>query len=233
MRHAITILGLLLLAAAGAAGWWWYSERQAAEARLLRASGRLEATEVALSSELGGRLATIDVREGQSVRRGDRVASFDTMLLEHQMQTAPDLTTRLHLERQLERQTVVAPFDGWVMRTVFEPGEQVPPGAPVAVVADWRDLTLKVYLPEDRFGRVALGQAAVVSVDAYQGEEFFGRVTYISSEAEFTPRNVQTRDDRVKSVYAIKLAVPNADLRLKAGMFADALFVDDSVSIAY
>jgi HlyD family secretion protein len=81
-----------------------------------------------------------------------------------------------------------------------------------------------VHLPEDQFGRVALGQTARVSVDAYPGETFGGQVTFIASEAEFTPRTVQTQEDRVKSVYAIKLQVPNNDLRLKPGMFADAAF---------
>ncbi|MBI4491631.1 MAG: efflux RND transporter periplasmic adaptor subunit [Chloroflexi bacterium] len=85
-------------------------------------------------------------------------------------------------------------------------------------------MTLKVYLPEDKFGRVALGQAASITVDAYPGEAFAGTVTSIASQAEFTPRNVQTKEDCVKSVYALKLRVPNGDLRLKPGMFADAVF---------
>ena len=224
MKRLVTICGILLVLAMTAAGWWWYSERQAAEARLLRASGMLEATSVAMSSELGGRLATRIVREGDEVRRGSVLAELDVELLEHQIVTAPDLATRLHLERQRDRQTLRSPLDGWVAQTLYEPGEQVAPGAPVVVVADWRELTLKVYLPEDRFGRVALGQRANIAVDAYPGETFAGQVTFIGSEAEFTPRNEQTREDRVKSVYPIKLRVPNADLRLKPGMFADAVF---------
>jgi HlyD family secretion protein len=158
------------------------------------------------------------------VRRGAILAELDVDLLDHQIQTAPDLPTRLHLERQRDRQTLRAPIDGWVVRTLYEPGEQVAPGAPVVLVADWRELTLTVYLPEDRFGRVALGQPAALTVDAYPDETFSGTVTFIGSEAEFTPRNVQTREDRVKSVYAIKLRVPNSDLRLKPGMFADTVF---------
>ena len=226
MKRLIAASTAVLLLALAASGWWWYAERQAAEARLLRASGMLEATEVALSSEAGGRLAARLVREGDRVRKGDLLAQLDVELLDHQVRTAPDLATQLHLERQRDRQTLRAPLDGWVVRTLYEPGEQVAPGAPVVVVADWRDLTLKVYLPEDRFGRVALGQPASITVDAYPGEVFPGQVTFIASEAEFTPRNVQTREDRVKSVYAIKLRVPNLDLRLKPGMFADAVFAD-------
>ena len=222
-KRALATFGGLLLAALVAAGWWWYSAGQAAEARALRASGVLEATEVKLASETGGRLAVLQTREGERVTRGSVIAVFDTELRDHEIQTT-DPATRAHLQRLRDRQTLRSPLDGWLIRTTFEPGEQVPPGAPVGVVADLRTLTLKVYLSEDRFGRVALGQSASVAVDAYPSRAFSGQVTFIASEAEFTPRNVQTREDRVKSVFAVKLRVPNDDLRLKPGMFADAAF---------
>ena len=118
----------------------------------------------------------------------------------------------------------LTPIDGWVLRTVFEPEEQVPPGAPVVVVGDLQQLTLRVFLPESQFGRVMLEQIADITVDAYTGETFVGQVISIASEAEFAPGNIQTREDRVKMVYAIKLNVPNRELRLKPGMFADATF---------
>ena len=222
-RRLVVGLGILVIAALAAGGWWWSAEQQAAEARILRASGMLEATEVMLAPEFGGRVESRPVRAGDRVRAGDVLARLDTEILEHKYRMA-DTADQLILAHQIERQTLRAPLDGWVVRTVFEVGEVAPAGAPVVVVADWRELTLKVYLPEDRFGRVALGQTANVSVDAYPGETFDGTVTYIASEAEFTPRNVQTREDRVKSVYAVKLRVPNSDLRLKPGMFADAVF---------
>jgi multidrug efflux pump subunit AcrA (membrane-fusion protein) len=231
----LLMLGILLLVVAGAGVWWGASRAaQAREARVLRASGMLETTEVRLGSELGGRLATRPVREGERVGRGTLLAKFDTELLDHQIETSPDVATRLHLERQRERQTVRSPIDGWVLRTVFEPNEQVPPGAPVVVVGDLQQLTLKVFLPESQFGRVMLGQAAEISVDAYPGQIFVGEVTSIASEAEFAPRNVQTREDRVKMVYAVKLGVPNGDLRLKPGMFADAVFaVEPSAGVPH
>lgn len=227
-KRRLVIIGTLVLGLVAAAGWWQYAQLQAAEARLLRTSGMIEATEVKLSSELGGRLLTRPAREGDAVRLGTVLATFDTELIEHQIQTAPDTATQAHLQRQRDRQTLRSPIDGWVVRTVFEPEEQVPLGAPVVVVADWRELTLKVYLPEHQFGRVALGERANITVDAYPDEVFAGTVSFIASEAEFTPRNVQTREDRVKSVYAIKLRVPNVDLRLKPGMFADAVFAGES-----
>ncbi len=205
-------------------GWSWYADQQTVEARVLRASGRLEATEVDVASELGGVLATRPVQEGDRVQRGQVVATFDTDLLDQQIQSAPDTATRMRLQLQRDRQTLQAPLDGWVVRTNFETREVVPPGVPVVVVADWRSLTLKVYLPEDQFGRVGIGQSSSVSVDAYGKDTFSATVTSIASDAEFTPRDMQTQEDRVKSVYAIKLRVPNPDLRLKPGMFADAAF---------
>lgn len=130
-----------------------------------RRDDELEATEVPLGSELGGRLATRPVRDGERVSRGALLATFDTELLDHQIQTS-DTLTRLHLERQRDRQTLRSPIDGWVLRTVFEPEEQVPPGAPVVVVGDLQQLTLRVFLPESQFGRVLLGQTADITVDA-------------------------------------------------------------------
>jgi multidrug resistance efflux pump len=218
---------VMVLVVAGLAifeGWSWYSEQQTAQARVLRGSGRLEATEVDVASELGGVLATRPVEEGDRVQRGQIVATFDTDLLDQQIQSAPDTATRMRLQLQRDRQTLRAPMDGWVVRTNFGTREVVPPGVPVVVVADWRSLTLKVYLPEDQFGRVGIGQSASVSVDPYGKDTFSAKVTSIASDAEFTPRDMQTQEDRVKSVYAIKLRVPNTDLRLKPGMFADAAF---------
>jgi multidrug resistance efflux pump len=222
-KRLFLTLGVLLLVAAAVGGGGWYLQRQAAAAGQLTASGMLEATEVNLSPELGGQLAALPVREGEPVQAGTVVATFDTTLLDRQIATADDVT-RLYLERERARQTLRAPFDGWIVRTVFEPKEVVAAGMPVVVVADWRELTLKAYLPEDQFGRLSVGQTARITVDAYPGKTFTGQVSFIASEAEFTPRTVQTQEDRVKSVYAIKLRVPNNDLRLKPGMFADAVF---------
>lgn len=227
LKGILVALGIGVLGAALAGGWWWSNAQRAAEASMLRASGMLEATETRLSSPAGGRLMSRPAREGARVRAGEVLATLDTEQLDLQIQMASDAGVRRRLEEQRAHQVVRAPMDGWVMRTVFQPGEHVPPGAPVVVIADLRELTLKVYLPEDKFGQVALGQAAAVTVDSYPGEEFPGEVTFIASEAEFTPRNVQTREDRVKSVYAIKLRVPNEDLALKPGMFADAVFVPE------
>lgn len=117
---------------------------------------------------------------------------------------------------------VLAPFAGVVTIRHREPGEVVAPGMPVVTLQNRNDRWVRIYLPEDQVGRVALGQAASISADAYPDRAYEGRVVHISGQAEFTPRNVQTRAERVKLVYAIKVAIvgdPGHDL--KPGLPAD------------
>jgi HlyD family secretion protein len=87
------------------------------------------------------------------------------------------------------------------------------------------DLTITVYVPEDRYGEISLGQQAEVKVDSWPGETFTGSVIHIADQAEFTPRNVQTVEGRSSTVYAIKLSVSDPQGRLKIGMPADVVFV--------
>ena len=83
---------------------------------------------------------------------------------------------------------------------------------------------MKVYLSENQFGQVKLGDPVVVTVDSRPGETFAGVVTYISPRAEFTPTTVQTKEDRARLVYAVEISLDNPDLALKPGMIADATF---------
>lgn len=120
---------------------------------------------------------------------------------------------------------VYAPSAGVVVHKVANAGEVVPAGAPLVMVVDLRSVWLKVFIPEPQIGRLRLGIPARVSVDAYPGRTFEARVTEISERAEFTPKDIQTREERVKQVFAVKLAVPNADGILKPGMPADAVIL--------
>jgi multidrug resistance efflux pump len=96
------------------------------------------------------------------------------------------------------------------------------PGAALLTLADLDQVRLVIYVPEDQIGRVHLGQPFDVSVDGFPGRVFSGRVIYTSPQAEFTPKNVQTRDARVNQVFAVKLALDNPEHALKPGMPADA-----------
>jgi HlyD family secretion protein len=125
---------------------------------------------------------------------------------------------------QADRLVVRAPADGTVLVRNLEVGEVVGPGAAVFVLGQLDTLQLTVYLPEDSYGHVKLGQAARVTADSYPGVAFPASVVQIADQAEFTPRNVQTVEGRRTTVYAIKLDVPNPDGRLKPGMPADVTF---------
>lgn len=119
--------------------------------------------------------------------------------------------------------SVKSPIDGRVLTRTVERGERVEPGTPLFTLVDLDRLYVKIYVPEPSIGKVALGQEARVSVDAYPGRAFPARVSRISQEAEFTPKNVETREERVKLVFAVEVALAeNPGGVLKPGMPADA-----------
>jgi HlyD family secretion protein len=122
---------------------------------------------------------------------------------------------------------IEAPMDGVVLRKNLEPGATAAPGAAIVTLVDPTDLWLRAYIPETDLGRVRLGQLARVTVDAFPGQPFEGRVTEVASAAEFTPRNVQTQKERVNLVFRVKVAIANPDGRLKPGMPADAVIATD------
>src|SRR5256886_2922691 len=117
---------------------------------------------------------------------------------------------------------LVSPLTGLVLRKAMEVGETATPGAPILTLMDPNDLWLRAYVSETDLGRIRLGQAATLSVDAFPGRRFAGVIREIASEAEFTPKNVQTKKERVNLVYRVKIAVANAGGALKPGMPADA-----------
>jgi HlyD family secretion protein len=128
------------------------------------------------------------------------------------------------LDAQADKLVVRAPADGTVLVRNAHVGEMVSSGASAFVLGKLNTLQITVYLPEDAYGRVKLGQTARVTVDSYPGAAFTGTVVHIADQAEFTPRNVQTVEGRSTTVYAIKLDVPNPDGKLKPGMPADVNF---------
>jgi HlyD family secretion protein len=131
------------------------------------------------------------------------------------------------VEARLAQATVTAPFSGRVTLRHREPGETVQPGQPVLTVMDPDDRWVQIYVPEDRIGTVSIGQRAVITSDSYPQREHHGAVSYIAGEAEFTPRNVQTREERVKLVYAVRVRVlDDPDMVLKPGIPADVALVD-------
>lgn len=128
------------------------------------------------------------------------------------------------LDAQVSKLTIYAPMDGVVLARNVDPGEFVQPGGAAMTMADLNELTITVYVPEDRYGEISLGQKVQVTVDSFPGQVFSATVTYIADQAEFTPRNVQTVSGRSATVYAIKLKVSDPEVKLKLGMPADVVF---------
>lgn len=126
-------------------------------------------------------------------------------------------------ELNLARCRLFAPIAGRVLSKNREVGETVAPGTPVVTMGDLRRPWVNVYVSEQDLGKVRLGMRAAVYVDAYPSKPFEGRITYIADKSEFTPKNIQTRNERVKLVYRVKIEVDNPDGVLKPGMPADAV----------
>jgi HlyD family secretion protein len=130
------------------------------------------------------------------------------------------------LDTQIAKLMVKAPADGVILTRNIEPGEVIAPSAAVMTLGRLDSLTITVYIPEDRYGELTLGQVATVSVDSFPGKTFAAKVINIADQAEFTPRNVQTVEGRKSTVFAIKLQVQESDGKLKPGMTADVIFDD-------
>jgi HlyD family secretion protein len=125
--------------------------------------------------------------------------------------------------QQLAETELFAPFDGVVLSTSAEPGSYLNPGSPVLTIGDIANVWVRAFVSETDLGRIRLNQEAEVTVDAYPNRSWKGRVSYISSAAEFTPRSVQTSEERTNLVYRVKIQLSNPDGALKPGMPADAV----------
>lgn len=127
-------------------------------------------------------------------------------------------------EIQLDHTQLRAPYRGIILSRNVEPGEVVTPSQEVLSIADLSTVDLKVFVAETEIGRIAPGQPVAVKIDTFPDKVYDGRVAYISPQAEFTPKIIQTHKERVKLVFLVKVSVPNPHFELKSGMPADAWF---------
>jgi HlyD family secretion protein len=127
------------------------------------------------------------------------------------------------LKKTISDCTITAPAGGIVTHKAVEAGELVTPGATVVTLVELDSVYVVIYVTEKELGRIRLGDAAEVKIDAFAERTFPGKVTYISPEAEFTPKNVQTKEDRVKLVFGVKVEIENREGLLKPGLPADAV----------
>lgn len=136
------------------------------------------------------------------------------------------------IELDIEHSMLTTPESGVILVKANELGEVILPGATVATVAAIDEVWLKGYIGESDLGKVKLGQKALITTDSYPNKVYEGRVTFISSRAEFTPKNVQTKEERVKQVYRVKVTIKNPSQELKIGMPAEGYILpaDDTGS---
>jgi HlyD family secretion protein len=127
--------------------------------------------------------------------------------------------------RRLSDATLLSPTTGTVLAKHLEPGELVNNGTPVVTIGDLDTVWVRAYIPEAEIGKIRQGLEAQVSSDTFPGRSYRGIVSFISPEAEFTPKNVQTQKERVKLVFRIKIKVQNSNRELKPGMPVDAVLI--------
>jgi HlyD family secretion protein len=124
-------------------------------------------------------------------------------------------------ELTLSKLTIKSPSAGQVLYRQVELGQVVNTGSTLVTILDPNDLWIKIYVPEAKLNKVKVGGVAEISVDSYPNKTFKGQIQYISTQAEFTPKNVQTKEERTTTVYAVKITITDGKDQLKAGMPAD------------
>jgi HlyD family secretion protein len=171
-----------------------------------------QAYEVAMAQENSARQKLLLLQAGS---RPDQIEAARGQLA--QARNALDMA-----RTRKKEMTIFSPVDGVVLRKNLEVGEMATSGVPILTLMKPSEIWVRAYVPEEEIGRIKVGDPARIAVDAYPARRFAGRITEIASEAEFTPRNVQTKKERVNLVFRIKIAVDNPEGILKPGMPADA-----------
>ncbi len=126
------------------------------------------------------------------------------------------------IKKNIKDSYINSPVNGIIVKKFAEKGETVSPASSLFRISNLKIVELTIYVSEKELGKVKLGQKVKINVDAFPEKDFAGEVIYISPEAEFTPKNIQTKDERTKLVFEVKVQVPNPNYELKAGMPADA-----------
>jgi HlyD family secretion protein len=129
----------------------------------------------------------------------------------------------LQSEIMKEEAFVKAPWDGVILDSYIEEGELLSALSPLYTIGDMKSAKLNVYLSLKEMERIKVGAIVKIKIDAYPDREFFGKIVYISDKAEFTPKNIQTKDERVKEVFKVEIQLPNEEGIFKPGMPADAV----------
>jgi multidrug resistance efflux pump len=180
----------------------------------------LDAQVDAAETEYQAARATVDQAQAQLAALRSGATQEEIAAVEAHLAQARAALSRLLNERG--KLTIAAPVGGLVLTLSIHEGELAAPGTTILRLGDLDEVTLTVYVPEDQLGQVNIGQQVEVYVDSFPERAFKGTVIAIANEAEFTPRNVQTKEERVNMVFAVDIRIPNPDHELKPGVPADA-----------
>jgi HlyD family secretion protein len=250
-KRAMIPLALVLIITGAYAWYYYYGEGAASSNGRIEGAGTLEAVELNLGAQVAAKVVDVKVEEGAAVKKGDTLVSLDNRVLKDLVLTAQggveaaqatvdaaDTSAELNIAKAQLKQaeaslstariqesyaTIASPVDGVVLSLPITEGEVAAPGATMAVVGKLSSLELTIYVDQKELGRVNVGQKASVNVDAFSKKEFSGKVVEIASEAEFTPQNVQTKEQRSSLVFGVTVSVDNGSGDLKPGMPADAV----------
>ena len=194
---------------------------QAAEAGLSATASRARLAETSLARVEKLYAAGNLTRQEIDRARSDAAAARDARAAAG---TAVDAARAQHdiAQARMNDCTVIAPVSGTVSAVAFRLGETVLAGSVPITIIDLDQTWLTVYLPERLLGRVKLGDTCRARIDDYPKKDFLGTLTFISDQAEFTPKDIQTKEERINQVYRVKITLPNPDHILKPGMPADA-----------
>jgi HlyD family secretion protein len=213
-------------------------------------AGTVEATEVDVPARLGTLIASYDIKEGDTVKAGQKLVTLtgedyklEAELAEGDFKRAEPLFRSGSLPKEqydhlrIKRDDsvlkaswciVTAPIDGTVLTTYHEPGEWAAPGVKLLTLADLREMWVTMYVPQPVLHKLSYGQKLTGLIPEADNKEIEGVITHINDEAEFTPKNVQTRQERSRLVYGVKVTFQNKDNILKPGMTVEVKIPDSN-----
>ncbi len=253
-RRRIPILVALVLLVAGGAAWGWWAYGRPAAATTPTLSGVVESKQYQVGSVIGGRVTQVSASEGDHVAAGQVVVQLDPAPLQLGVDQAnaglqaaqaaaqqardDDLSTAeiaaadakvtqadaaVNLAKvQLGYAAITAPHAGTVVTVTTNAGQNASPGKTLMTIIDTDDVYVRVFVPENQLDQATIGRAARITTDG--GGRFDATITYVSSTSEFTPNNVETKDQRAKLLYEVRVSVSGAAGKLKPGQPADVAF---------
>jgi HlyD family secretion protein len=205
------------------------AQMQLADDRIVAARARLKSLKIEKESaernlkKISNLVPAGGATENQKEDLQDKIRGLDAAIEAASAEIGSAGSQKDLLLVNLENEYLVSPISGEILFRSAEPGEIAKPGQTVLTIIDEQRLEIKVYIPEEYLGRIRIGGDVAIFVDSFKDKKFPGTITNLSSKAEFTPKNIQTKDERVKTVYAVTVSSSSQNGILKPGMPCDVL----------